>query len=201
MTQVEAVVLTTFCLAAFAQDVKGVTPGEANYQAAPSPLANVPMVQNINPKAPKMTLAAFDEARDICFQRCAGWHGVLRKGATGKPLTPDITIAKGTDYLKTFINYGSPASMVTLSVQAATPDAILTKSGCLACHQKEKKSVGPAYKVAAKYKGQGGTPALLMEKIRKGGKGVYGPVPMIPSGPDKISDEDLKTVVDYILTL
>ncbi|MCL4740357.1 MAG: nitrite reductase, partial [Burkholderiaceae bacterium] len=43
--------------------------------------------------------------------RCAGCHGVLRKGATGKPLTPDITLDKGTDYLKVFIAYGSPAGM------------------------------------------------------------------------------------------
>jgi nitrite reductase (NO-forming)/hydroxylamine reductase len=58
-----------------------------------------------------MTVAEFDDARNIYFQRCAGCHGVLRKGATGKPLTPNITIGKGTDYLKTFINYGSPAGM------------------------------------------------------------------------------------------
>ena len=38
-------------------------------------------------------------------------HGVLRKGATGKPLTPDLTVGKGTDYLKIFIAYGSPAGM------------------------------------------------------------------------------------------
>ncbi|MCB8747033.1 nitrite reductase [Rhodoferax sp. U2-2l] len=69
------------------------------------------MVQSTHPNAPKMTRAEFDEARDIYFQRCAGCHGVLRKGATGKPLTPDITIAKGSEYLKTFINYGSPAGM------------------------------------------------------------------------------------------
>lgn len=94
------------------------------------------------------------------------------------------------------------AILVTFGAQAATPDEILTKSGCLACHQKEKKSVGPAYKVvAAKYKGQDTAEALLMEKVRKGGSGVYGPIPMIANGPDKISDEDLKTVVDYILTL
>nr|HMQ71897.1 cytochrome D1 domain-containing protein [Rubrivivax sp.] len=43
--------------------------------------------------------------------RCAGCHGVLRKGATGKPLTPDLTLEKGTDYLKVFIAYGSPAGM------------------------------------------------------------------------------------------
>jgi nitrite reductase (NO-forming) / hydroxylamine reductase len=69
------------------------------------------MYQSTNPKAPPMTLAEFDKARQIYFERCAGCHGVLRKGATGKPLTPDLTQAKGTDYLKVFIAYGSPAGM------------------------------------------------------------------------------------------
>jgi nitrite reductase (NO-forming)/hydroxylamine reductase len=69
------------------------------------------MYQSSNPKAPAMTQAEFDKARKIYFERCAGCHGVLRKGATGKPLTPDITLAKGTDYLKVFIAYGSPAGM------------------------------------------------------------------------------------------
>ena len=76
-----------------------------------SPLGNEPMHQNINPKAPPMTEAEFAHGKEIFFQRCAGCHGVLRKGATGKPLTPDITLGKGTDYLKVFINYGSPAGM------------------------------------------------------------------------------------------
>lgn len=93
------------------------------------------------------------------------------------------------------------ALLCATSAQAATPTDILSKSGCLACHQVEKKSVGPAYKVvAAKYKGQDAT-ALVMAKVRQGGKGVYGPIPMIPNGPDKISDADLATVVDYILKL
>jgi nitrite reductase (NO-forming)/hydroxylamine reductase len=85
---------------------------EANYQAGGSPLANVPMYHDLNAKAPPMTQAEFEEGRTIYFQRCAGCHGVLRKGATGKPLTPDITIGKGTDYLKNFITYGSPLGMV-----------------------------------------------------------------------------------------
>ena len=84
---------------------------EAKYQSAGSPLANVEMYQDINPKAPPMTKAEFDKARQIYFERCAGCHGVLRKGATGKPLTPEKTLASGTDYLKVFINYGSPAGM------------------------------------------------------------------------------------------
>ena len=60
---------------------------------------------------PPMTKAEFNEAKRIFFERCAGCHGVLRKGATGKPLTPDITRERGTEYLKAFINYGSPAGM------------------------------------------------------------------------------------------
>lgn len=97
---------------AFAQDAKkDISPAEAQYQAGGSPLGAVEMHQDINPKAPPMTKAEFDKARQIYFERCAGCHGVLRKGATGKPLTPDKTLASGTDYLKVFINYGSPAGM------------------------------------------------------------------------------------------
>ncbi|HJW02323.1 MAG TPA: cytochrome D1 domain-containing protein [Azospira sp.] len=90
----------------------GVSDAEMKYQgAASSPLVNVEMYQDINPKAPPMTKAEFDKARQIYFERCAGCHGVLRKGATGKPLTTDKTLAVGTEYLKTFIKYGSPAGM------------------------------------------------------------------------------------------
>ncbi|MDI3510416.1 MAG: nitrite reductase (NO-forming) / hydroxylamine reductase [Betaproteobacteria bacterium] len=110
--------LTTLAMAAlvgagaFAQTAdKKISAPEANYQAGGSPLANEPMYQATNPKAPPMTQAEFDVARKIYFERCAGCHGVLRKGATGKPLTPDITVGKGTDYLKVFIAYGSPAGM------------------------------------------------------------------------------------------
>src|SRR5574343_1244190 len=90
---------------------KAVTPAETAYQAGGSPLAGEDMHQNLNPKAPPMTKAEFTRARQIYFERCAGCHGVLRKGATGKPLTPDITLGKGTDYLKIFIAYGSAAGM------------------------------------------------------------------------------------------
>ena len=81
------------------------------------------MHQNINPKAPPMTKAEFDKARQIYFERCAGCHGVLRKGATGKPLTPDITLARGTEYLKVFINYGSPAGMPNWGTSGELTDA------------------------------------------------------------------------------
>src|SRR5690242_3917128 len=90
---------------------KDVSPAEVRYQAGGSPMANVDMYQDINPKAPPMTKAEFEKGKQIFFQRCAGCHGVLRKGATGKPLTPDKTLPNGTEYLKVFIKYGSPAGM------------------------------------------------------------------------------------------
>ncbi len=115
LSALAAVLLASMALAAHAQTdapKEGVAPLEKAYQAAgSSPLSNEPMVHSVNPKAPPMTLAEFDVARKIYFERCAGCHGVLRKGATGKPLTPDITVGKGTDYLKVFIAYGSPAGM------------------------------------------------------------------------------------------
>jgi nitrite reductase (NO-forming)/hydroxylamine reductase len=106
-----AAVLMALALGANAQEKKGVSEPELKYQAGASPLANEPMYQSSNPKAPPMTQAEFDIGRKTYFERCAGCHGVLRKGATGKPLTPDITQPKGTDYLKVFIAYGSPAGM------------------------------------------------------------------------------------------
>ena len=90
-------------------------------------------------------------------------------------------------------------ALVCVGAWAATPDEAMTKAGGTACHSKDKKIVGPAYKdVAAKYKGQD-VAAKLMEKVRKGGSGVYGPVPMPPNPPEKIGDADLKAVIESIL--
>ncbi|OHC65056.1 MAG: nitrite reductase [Rhodocyclales bacterium GWA2_65_19] len=101
----------------------GVTDTEVKYQAGDSPLGKVEMHQNINPKAPPMTKAEFESAKEIYFQRCAGCHGVLRKGATGKPLTTDKTLASGTEYLKVFIKYGSPAGMPNWGTSGELTDA------------------------------------------------------------------------------
>ena len=106
--------------AAFAQGGQPAKPGEptttpssaeAKYEGAAYAADPSTMHQSMNPKAPPMTQAEFDRARQIYFERCAGCHGVLRKGATGKALTPDLTVGKGTEYLKVFIAYGSPAGM------------------------------------------------------------------------------------------
>ncbi|HFB64531.1 MAG TPA: c-type cytochrome [Aeromonadales bacterium] len=94
---------------AYADGGKKVSKPEHKFEGASTEVLDVKRV--ITPGAPDMTEEEFDAGRKIFFQRCAGCHGVLRKGATGKPLTPDITQKKGTEYLKAFITYGSPAGM------------------------------------------------------------------------------------------
>ena len=81
------------------------------YEGTPSAISPESTFDMIETDGPPMQVAEFDESKRIYFQRCAGCHGVLRKGATGKPLTIDLTREKGTDYLKTMITYGSPAGM------------------------------------------------------------------------------------------
>ena len=82
---------------------------EQSYQSQPSQITEAQ--QRVTPGAPPVSEAEFARAKQIFFERCTGCHGVLRKGATGKPLTPDLTMAKGTDYLKALIKFGSPAGM------------------------------------------------------------------------------------------
>jgi nitrite reductase (NO-forming)/hydroxylamine reductase len=89
----------------------GTKQAEQGYQAAPSTVSSKDVKMIVSPGAPSLSETEFNRATEIFFERCAGCHGVLRKGATGKPLTPDITRAKGTDYLKALINFGSPAGM------------------------------------------------------------------------------------------
>ncbi len=120
-------ILSIFMLGAqAATDSKhpGTTPGERAYKGAPVPAPMTPK-QVVTPEAPPLTEAEFSKANQIFFERCAGCHGVLRKGATGKPLTPDITVPKGTDYLKVFIDFGSPAGMPSWGKSGAlTPDEV-----------------------------------------------------------------------------
>jgi nitrite reductase (NO-forming)/hydroxylamine reductase len=94
-----------------AKEAKHVTEPEVRYEAAPSPIPPGETQDMITSEGPAMTVEEFDQSKRIFFERCAGCHGVLRKGATGKPLTTDITRERGDAYLKAFITYGSPAGM------------------------------------------------------------------------------------------
>lgn len=97
------------------------TIAEVHYQGAPSVIQSGKQV--VSPGAPALTEDEFTLAQQIYFQRCAGCHGVLRKGATGLPLTTDITQQKGTDYLKALIKFGSPGGMPSWGTSGDLSDA------------------------------------------------------------------------------
>ena len=96
-------------------------------------------------------------------------------------------------------------ALATIVAAVVTPaafanPALAEKKNCLACHQVDKKLVGPSYKeVAAKYAGQKDAAAKLAEKIQKGGTGVWGQIPM-PANPQVTADE-AKTLATWVLTL
>ncbi len=92
------------------------------------------------------------------------------------------------------------ALLATGAAQAQRGEALIKKNGCTACHAIDKKVVGPAYNdVAAKYKGDAKAAAMLMEKVKKGGSGVWGQVPMPPN--PQVSDADMKAMITFILAL
>ena len=85
------------------------------------------------------------------------------------------------------------------AVPAQADEALAKKHNCLACHTVDKKLVGPSYKeIAKKYKGQN-VAATLETKVKKGGQGVWGPVPMPPNAA--VPEADIKKLVDWILKL
>ena len=91
------------------------------------------------------------------------------------------------------------AAMLAAATPALADEALAKKHNCLACHQVEKKMVGPAYKdIAKKYKGQN-VAAQLEQKVKKGGQGVWGNIPMPPNAA--VPDADVKKLVAWILSL
>lgn len=84
--------------------------------------------------------------------------------------------------------------------QAQSADDLLKKHACTACHAIDKKLIGPAYKdVAAKYRGNAQAQTTLMEKVKKGGVGNWGQIPMPPNAA--VPDADIKTMVAHILAI
>lgn len=94
------------------------------------------------------------------------------------------------------------ATLFAAAKPALASEAIVKKARCIACHTVDQKRVGPAYKdVATKYKGDDTAPGKLFDKVRQGGSGNWGEVPMLPHDAGKIGDDDLKTAIQWILSL
>jgi cytochrome c len=91
------------------------------------------------------------------------------------------------------------AAALVIAPVAQADEALAKGKGCTACHANDKKMIGPAYKeVAKKYKGDAKAPAMLAGKVIKGGQGVWGPIPM---PPNKVTDDEAKKLVSWILAM
>jgi len=102
--------------------------------------------------------------------------------------------------MKTLLLTTLAAALLTLSATASADQALAQKNACMSCHSVDKKIVGPAYKdVAKKYAGDKTAEAKLLAKVKAGGKGVWGEVPMPPN--PQVSDADAKKIIAWILSL
>lgn len=91
-------------------------------------------------------------------------------------------------------------SVSSIALAADDGEALFTKNKCSSCHKLDKKAVGPALKdIAAKYAGDKEAAAKLEKKVRAGGTGVWGTMPM-PRTPAAVSDDDIKTMVAWLLS-
>lgn len=92
-------------------------------------------------------------------------------------------------------------TMMPASAHAATPEDLMKASGCLGCHAIGKEGpLGPDFKqIAKKYRSDKNAEAKLFEKVKKGGGGVWGSMPMPPQ--NEVKDGDIRTLVKYVLSL
>ena len=89
------------------------------------------------------------------------------------------------------------AAGIVMAGQVQADEALAKSKNCMACHAIDKKLVGPAYKdVAAKYQGDAKAPAMLAAKIKAGGKGVWGEIPM---PPNNVTPEEATKLANWVL--
>jgi cytochrome c len=90
------------------------------------------------------------------------------------------------------------AAGVVMAGQVQADEALAKAKNCMSCHAIDKKLVGPAYKdVAAKYKGDKAAPAMLAAKVKAGGKGTWGQIPM---PPNNVTEDEAKKLVAWVLS-
>ncbi|MDE2117060.1 MAG: c-type cytochrome [Betaproteobacteria bacterium] len=84
---------------------------------------------------------------------------------------------------------------------AESGEVLAKNSNCMTCHAVDNKLLGPPFReVAAKYKNDKGAQAALEKKVRSGGAGVWGKMPM-PATAMSVSDGDIKGIVQWVLSL
>ena len=125
----------------------------------------------------------------------------------GAPIAP-AEVPVILEYLATYYNRDSPAPPPDPAAAGFGMDGdggdpvqpLLARNACVACHALDKRVVGPSFReVAARYSGDGDAPGKLAKKVKEGGSGTWGSIPMPPNAA--ISDADLGAIVGWILKL
>ena len=102
--------------------------------------------------------------------------------------------------MKTLMMTAASAVLLLMSGVASADQALAQKNACMSCHGVDKKIVGQAFKeVAKKYAGDSEAPARLAAKVKAGGKGVWGQIPMPPN--PNVKPEDLQKIIAWVLSL
>lgn len=161
--------------------------------------ASSPQAQETKAKVKEAAEKAVDKTKEVAANAADATRVAAAKAADATKEAVNTAATKVADATTPKAETSPAAAPTTMPDWVAPP-----KYDCRSCHALDHKVVGPAWKdVAEHYKGQAGAEAMLMEKVRKGGKGHWdketGGIPMTPH--PSLSDADLKKVVDFVLSL
>jgi cytochrome c5 len=160
------------------------------------------------PRGGNPDLSDTEIARAVAYMANAAGAGFKEPAAPAAPAPAAAAASASPIASATAATPVAPASAVVAQAAAATSgplnmttgQAMMQKDGCAVCHGVDKKIVGPAYvDVATKYRGDKDALAKLSQKVKAGGSGVWGEVPMPPN--TQVSEADIKALVSWILTL
>jgi cytochrome c len=102
--------------------------------------------------------------------------------------------------MKSIAIAAAAAFLAVCGIEANASEALAKSSGCFACHTVDKKLVGPSYRdIANKYRTDKKAAEYLAKKVKEGGKGVWGDIPMTANA--HVKDADIQAIVAWILTV
>lgn len=191
-----------YAATAYVLNLNDIVPADFVANKDTLPKVKMPYHDRLKPFPGMMTVNGKPDVHNIaCMQNCAKDVKITGSLPPGFVETLYGDIGDNFRGVATMHEATPPASSLPVAADAAAGGSeLIQKYGCVACHAIDHKIIGPAFQnVADKYQGNGGAVQHLTQKIRNGGSGVWGTIPMPPqSGP---SDVDLATITHWVLAL
>lgn len=147
--------------------------------------------------APDLRKLELDKETDQYFINSVR-RGKVRNGNVYMPPFEGILQQEAIWAIRSYLDTRSEFAGSVKPKELSPMEGLAKKSNCLSCHAVDAKGVGPAYReVASKYAKDANAEAKLVSKVRKGGSGVWGNVPMPPM--QDVPEDDVKALVKWIL--